>query len=167
MLICWWAMVSAIEQPDLIGPEGVFEKSVLDKMNSEKGMTRDVAEMMVAAESLSANDPGTKNLNKALNILDELQRCSADLFDKMYDDFLDMYPCWRMYLLSNDEAQKNALLKEYKTLLRRFNKSQENLIQELGALVGMEKALLPSNVYVDPKNKVLPTTDVGEILKNL
>lgn len=160
-------MVSAKEQPDLVGPEGVFEKSVLDKMNSEKDMTRDVAEMLVAAESLSTNDPRTKKLNKALQIMDELQRCSANLFDRMYDYFLDMYPCWRMYLLSDDEAQKKVLLKEYKKLLRRFNKSQHNLIQELGALVGMEKALLPSNAYVDPNNEVQPTTDIVEVLKNI
>lgn len=160
-------MVSAIDQPDLVGPEGVFEKSVLDKMKSDKSITRDVAEMMVAAESLSANDPRTNKLNDALQIMDELQRCSADLFDRMYDDFLDMYPCWRMYLLSTDKAQKKVFLDEYKALLRRFDKSQRNLIQELGALVGMEKLLLPSNAYVDPNNKIKPTADIVEVLKNI
>ncbi|XP_025194497.1 uncharacterized protein LOC112594089 [Melanaphis sacchari] len=169
--------VSAIEQPDEVGPAGVFEKSVSEMMARDEDMTRDVAEMLVAAESLGsmkaadnadpvAAEEQTEKLNRALLAMDEMQRTAGDVYDRCYDDFLDLYPAWRMYLLCNDPKHKKSLLRSYRSLLVRYDKGRNTLIRDLGVLMALEKALLPSNTYVDPDNRIPPSADTVAVLDN-
>lgn len=165
-------MVVAVEQPDVVGPKGVFRKSVSDMMTQEKGMTEDVAEMLVASKSLAANsenppDAGmTDKLNNALRAMDDIQRHTGQLYDSAYDDYLDLYPAWRMYILSRDPVQQRSLFHDYKKLYKRYEKRQKRLIQNLGLLVGLQKALLPSNAYADPNNRIPPSEDTAAVLVN-
>ncbi|XP_060871255.1 uncharacterized protein LOC132945500 [Metopolophium dirhodum] len=169
--------VTGIEQPDEVGPAGVFEKSVLEMMEHDKGMTKDVAEMLVANESLGSAKAAdnvdaaeataqTEKLNRALMAMDEVQRTAADVYDRSYDDFLDLYPAWRMYLLCDKPKKKRTLFKRYKALLTRYNAGRKALIEDLGVLVGLEKALLPSNAYADPDNRIKPSADTIAVLDN-
>ncbi|XP_026809125.1 uncharacterized protein LOC113551216 [Rhopalosiphum maidis] len=169
--------VTAIEQPDEVGPAGMFEKSVSEMMARNQNITRDVAEMLVAAESMGNAKAAenvdsdtvaamTEKLNRALTAMDEVQKTAADVYDRSYDDFLDLYPAWRMYLLCDDPKHKKALLRSYKSLLARYNTGRKALIQDLGVLVALEKALLPSNAYVDPDNRISPSDDIAAVLEN-
>lgn len=169
--------VTAIMQPDEVGPEGVFEKSVSEMVAHDQSMTRDVAEMLVAAQSLGsvkaeANEDHdcvaaqTEKLNRALSVMDEVQRTGADVYDRCYDDFLDLYPAWRMYMLCENPTHKKDLLRSYKSLLARYNKGRRALIEDLGVLVALEKALLPSNAYADPDNRIPPSADTAAVLDN-
>lgn len=169
--------VTALIQPDEVGPEGVFEQSVSEMMDHDKEMTKDVAEMLVAAESLGCAkaeddvDPAaakaqTEKLKRALAAMDEVQRTAADVFDRCYDDFLDLYPAWRMYLLCKDPEHKKALFKTYRTLLGRYNTGRKALIRDLGVLMALEKALLPSNVYADPDHRIKQSADTAAVLDN-
>lgn len=164
-------------QPDEVGPAGMFEKSVSEMMAHDQSMTRDVAEMLVAAQSLGnvtaeINEDHdcvaaqTEKLNRALTAMDEIQRTAADVYDRCYDDFLDLYPAWRMYLLCEDPKHKKALLRSYKSLLARYNKGRRALIRDLGVLMALEKSLLPSNVYADPDNRIPPSEDTAAVLDN-
>uniref|UniRef100_A0A2S2PAQ3 Prolyl 4-hydroxylase subunit alpha-2 n=1 Tax=Schizaphis graminum TaxID=13262 RepID=A0A2S2PAQ3_SCHGA len=168
--------VTAIEQPDEVGPAGMFEKSVSEMMARNENMTRDVAEMLVAAESLG-NAKATENvdsdtvamtekLNRALTAMDEVQKTAADVYDRSYDDFLDLYPAWRMYLLCDDPKHKKALLRSYKSLLARYNTGRKALIRDLGVLMALEKALLPSNAYPDPDNRIPASDNTAAVLEN-
>lgn len=159
-------MVWAVEQPDIVGPEGEFEKSVSDIMDSEKNMPIDVAEMLVAAHSLYENDPNTKSLNRALRAMDKIQRAAGELYDSMYDDYLDLYPSWRFYIKSKDPIQQELRFKDYEILLDRFFKGQEEFIQNLGYLITLQKALLPSNAYVDPYNRIAASSNIEVVLEN-
>lgn len=169
--------VTPIYQPDEVGPEGEFEKAVSDMMDRDKNMSKDVAEMLVAADSLGAAkaeddlDPvrvalQAHKLNMALKAMDEVQRIAADLYDMCYDDFLDLYPAWRMYLLCDEPKHKNELFNSYSSMLARYNMKQDELIQNLGTLVGLEKTLLPSNVYPDPDLRIVPSADTVAVLDN-
>ncbi|CAH1710384.1 uncharacterized protein LOC114129844 [Aphis gossypii] len=169
--------ITAIMQPDEVGPAGMFEKSVSEMMARDKDMTRDVAEMLVAAQSLGnvtaevhEDDDCVaaqiKKLNRALAAMDAVQRTGADEYDRCYDYFLDLYPLWRMYLLCEDHKHKKSLLRRYKSLLARYNRCCEALIRDLGVLVALEKALLPSNAYADPDNRILPSEDTAAVLDN-
>lgn len=169
--------VTGIEQPDEVGPAGVFEKSVSELMERDKSMTKDVAEMLVANESLGSAkatdnvDPAeaiaqTEKLNRALMAMDEVQRTAADVYDRSYDDFLDLYPAWRMYLLCDQPKKKRTLFKRYKALLSRYNAGRKALIEDLGVLVGLEQALLPSNAYADPDSRIKPSADTIAVLDN-
>lgn len=134
---------------------------------TEEGMTRDVAEMLVAAQMFSPNDsPTRKKLNNALRFMDEIQRSTADLYDKTYDDFLDLYPSWRTYLLTEDPKLKNSAFNEYKSLMDRYTDGQKDLIRGLGFLVALQQALLPSNVYVDPDNRIAPSEETTAVLND-
>ncbi|KAL5234643.1 hypothetical protein ACI65C_002053 [Semiaphis heraclei] len=170
--------VTPIYQPDVVGPEGEFEKAVLDMMNRDGKMSKDVAEMLVAADSLGAAkakdddlDPvavalQAYRLNRALKTMDEVQRIAAKLYDKCYDDFLDLYPAWRMYLLCDDLKHKNELFNSYSEMLARYNMNQDELLEDLGELVGFEKTLLPSNVYPDPDQRIKPSPVTVAVLDN-
>lgn len=169
--------VTAVVQVDEVGPAGEFEKSVVELMKHDKGMTQDVAEMLVANESLGSakaakneNAAGvmtqTEKLNRALKAVDEVQRTAADVYDRCYDDFLDLYPAWRMYLLSKKPKQKKKLFKRYRALLSRYNAGRKALIEDLGLLVGLEKALLPSNAYADPDHRIEPSANTAAVLDN-
>lgn len=157
--------LSAAEQPDVVGPRGEFEQSVADMMDRDEDMTRDVAEMLVAAESMRSAAGGRgAQLANALRTMDEVQRYAADLYDSAYDDYLDLYPAWRMYILSGDPAQRQALFDDYVTLLGRYEKRQAELVEHLGLLVALQKALLPSNTYVDPYGRIEPSNDTAAVL---
>lgn len=169
MVCSRWTPVTAVQQLDVVGPEGEFERSVSDMMARESGMTVDVAEMLVAANTMSADgtvDCQTEKLNRALRTMDEVQRTAASLFDSTYDDCLDLYPAWRMYILCEDPVQRNHLYRDYRRLLKRFIKGQESLMEELGYLIALEKALLPSNTYPDPYGRIKPSADITDILEN-
>lgn len=164
-----WTAVPALDQPDVVGPKGVFEKSVSDMMANENGMTRDVAEMLVAAKTMSVDgtvDLRTNKLNIALRAMDQIQSTAAGLFDTTYDDFLDLYPAWRMYILCQDPKQRKRLFRDYQKLLNKFINGQAALIEELGLLVALEKVLLPSNAYADPYGRIKPSADITEVLDN-
>ncbi|XP_015369475.1 PREDICTED: uncharacterized protein LOC107165649 [Diuraphis noxia] len=170
--------VTAIYQPDEVGPKGKFDQAVKDMMDHDENMTQDVAEMLVAANSLGDTqakddklDPvavalQTHRLNRALKTMDEVQRTAADLYDQCYDEFLDLFPAWRMYMFSNDPKHKNKLFNSYCSILTRYNIKQEELLQNLGVLVALEKTLLPSNVYPDPDRRIEPSSDTAAVLEN-
>lgn len=154
-------------QPDRVGPPGEFEEAVAALMALDEDMTLDVAEMLVAAEALRARDgDGSDKLRVALETEDELQREAAELYDRSYDLFLDLYPQWRMYVLCEDPVEREKLYAEYLELLARYEQNQEELIADLGILLNLEKALLPSNAYVDPYGRILPSVSTAEILKD-
>lgn len=162
-------MVSARLQVDEVGPKGVFEESVSKMMASEPGMTRDVAEMLVAAKTMSADgtvDLRAKKLNRALRAMDHIQKTVADLLETTCDDFTDLYPIWRMYILCKDPEQRERLFCDYQVLLDSFINGQAALIEDLGYLVALEKVLLPSNVYADPYGRIKPSSDITEVLDN-
>lgn len=128
-------------------------------------MTRDVAEMLVAADSLrtSTGELATE-LENALRTMDDVQRYVADLYDTSYDDYLDLYPAWRMYILSKNPAQQQVLFDDYKTLLDRFEERRSQMIKHIGVLVAFQKALLPHNTYVDPYGRIEPSEDIEGVL---
>lgn len=160
---------SAVEQPDTVGPAGVFEDSVKTAMTDE-GVTRDVAEMLVAARTIRPDDGDAAaaatvgKLCNALRFMDEVQRNTAVLYDATYDDFLDLYPNWRAYLLTDDPAKKDRAYRDYRSLLDRYTEGQKNLIQGLGFLVALQKALLPSNVYADPDRRIVAMDETVAVL---
>lgn len=159
----------AAVQPDRVGPPGQFEEAVDALMAQDEDVTRDVAEMLVAAEALRARDAdgdGSVKVRVALEAQDELQREAAELYDRSYDLFLDLYPQWRMYILCEDPVQREKLYLEYLELLERYERNQEELIADLGILLNMEKALLPSNAYADPYGRILPSISTAEVLKD-
>lgn len=159
----------AVEQPDEVGPAGVFEKSVADLMARDQDMTVDVAEMLVAAESLGSTTAvagQTEKINRALTAMDEVQRTAAGVYDQCYDVFLDLYPEWRGYLLCEDPKHKKDLLRKYKSMLSTYNKCRQQLIQDVGVLLALEHALLPSNTYVDPDHQVVQSADTSVVLDN-
>lgn len=108
----------------------------------------------------------TEKLNRALMAMDEVQRTAADVYDRCYDDFLDLYPAWRMYLLCKKPKKKRALFKRYRALLTRYTAGRNALIEDLGMLIGLEKALLPSNAYTDPDHLIEPSADTVAVLDN-
>jgi len=167
--------VTAETQRDLVGPEGVFEKSVSEMMTREKGMSEDLAEMLVAVDSLGTAAEGeadlkaavqTDKLNNALKAMDEVQELVDDLYDKCYNDFLDLYPEWRMYVLCKDPKRKNDLFVSYSSILARYNARLQQYLENLGKLVAYEKALLPSNLFQDPENRIEPSPDTVLVLNN-
>lgn len=164
------ATVLAVVQPDVVGPAGVFEGSVTKMMAAEEGMTMDVAEMLVAAQMMSAagNDAQVgRELEDSLRFMDLVQRGTADQYDQTYDDFLDLYPNWRTYLLSEDPERKEAAFAEYKKLVDRYTDGQKDLIRGLGYLLALQKALLPSNVYEDPYQRIPSAGGTAAVLKEL
>jgi len=165
--VCCWRWTSAEHQPDVVGPKGEFEKSVSNMVRDE-GLSWDVAEMLVAAKALhSTSNAPPERLFEALRTLEDIQRYAVSLLDSTYDDFLDMYPAWRMYCLSRDPAQRDVFFRDYKVLLDRFTSGQRDLIEYMGLLVMLQKALLPSNAYTDPENRILPSADTAAMLENM
>lgn len=139
----------------------------MSTMMTEEGVTRDVAEMLVAAQMITPGDGGDATgakLNNALRFMDEVQRNTAVLYDVTYDDFLDLYPNWRTYLLTRDPEKKDDAFRVYKSLLDNYTEGQKDLIQGLGFLVALQQALLPSNVYADPDNRIAPEEETATVL---
>lgn len=154
-------------QPDVVGPKGVFEEAVSKMMAADNSLTEDVTEMLVAVCMLPMNSRQKKKLVKALHFVDDIQKDTAKLYDDIYDYYLDLYPAWRMYILCEDREQQEDLFEEYKTLLVEFKKSKNKLLENMGVLVALQDALLPSNVYADPNNRIPSEVDIADILENI
>lgn len=128
-------------------------------------MTSDVAEMLVAAESLTTKDM-SKKLDNALRVMDNIQMKVVNDYDEIYDLYLELYPAWRMYILCEDPAQRNDFFDEYEALFNAFIEDQKMLLSDLGTLFALQKALLPSNVHVDPDNRIVASVNIADILEN-
>lgn len=170
--MCWLQCTRAAKQPDVTGAPGEFQDAVDLTMSLNDDITEDVAEMLVAADQLcaAAGDTvgDTFRLRNALMMLDQLQRAAAYLYDKAYDDYLDLYPAWRTYILyeGDDPARLDDLFANYTRLLDRYDRGQKDLLEDLGVLLALQKALVPSNVYADPYERILPSVDTADVLSN-
>lgn len=161
------AIVSAVEQPDLVRLDGSFETSVQTLMAANKGMAKDVAEMLVASNDLAESEGDTikaEKLNMALCSVDDLQRSVAELYDATYDCYLDLYPAWRMYLLCEIPEDRQLLLSNYMTILKQYRLSKKEFINYFNLLMDLQETLLPSNAFVDRYNLNQPSPDLALLL---
>lgn len=167
-MLCWLQCVRAAKQPDGVGAPDEFQDVVDLTMSLNDDITEDVAEMLVAADQLceaagnTATD--TYRLRSALIMMDQLQRAAGYLYDKAYDDYLDLYTSWRTYILY--EGNDPALFANYMRLLDQYDREQKDLLEDLGVLLALQKALMPSNVFADPYERILPSVDTADVLSN-
>lgn len=171
-VLCWPQCVRAAEQPDVVDAPGEFQNAVETTSPKDNIAAGDVAEMLMAADRLCAAAGDTVDdmfrLRSALMMMDQLQRAAAYLYDKTYDDYLDLYPAWCMYILyeGDDPVRLNDLFANYERLLDQYDRGQKDLLEDLGVLLALQKALVPSNVYADPYERILPSVDITDVLSN-
>lgn len=136
------------DEPTATTKDYEYEKSVADMLAAEKGMDKDVAEMLVAAQMMPTSPIRLNKLIAALRTMDKMQRHVANTYETVYDHYLDLYPAWRLYVQADAECRQNRL-DDYTAILGKFTDSQNQLLDDLAMFMELQLMLLPPNVYGD------------------
>lgn len=124
--------------------------------------------MITAAKAMTVNDEVmARQLEKALRKMDETDKAEADVADHMFDTYVELYPAWLAYVQATEPAIRESKFSEYQELLKEYEKAQESMVNILLELILLQKTLLPSNVLLDPENRINSTLNIANELKVL